>query len=518
MSNDCSVQSGIVYLVGAGPGDPGLMTMRGVECLRKAEVVVYDYLANRKLLGYAPAGAELLYAGKVGGRHNQDQAEINRLLVEKAHSGKTVVRLKGGDPFVFGRGGEECQALQKEGIAFEVVPGVTAAVGASAYAGIPLTHRDYTASVAFVTGQEGETKEQSNVDWERLSAGSGTVVFYMGVFNLRHNMQKMIEHGRPADTPVALVRWGTLPEQQVVTGTLADIADQVERNGFKPPAVTIVGEVVKLREKLQWYDNRPLSGRSIMVTRSADQAGEFSSMLAECGAAVIECPTIRIVPPEDFSPLDTAINGLKEFDWLILTSANAVKYFFERVEFLGKDARSLASCRIAVVGPQTALALQNFGLRPDLIPHDYKAEGVIAEFGKMDVSGKKVLFPKADLARDIIPQELERMGATCVSPVAYCNIQPEGLPEEAAQALEKRDLDCITFTSSSTVVNLAKIVGERNLPDLLKGVAVASIGPITSKTCRELGLHVDIEPEKYTLAALTEIIREYFCVQSFATR
>ena len=503
---------GVVYLVGAGPGDPGLITMRGIECLRKAEVVVFDYLANRKLLEYAPAVAERIYAGKIGGRHNQDQEEINRLLVNKAKSGKIVVRLKGGDPFVFGRGGEECEALQKAGISFEIIPGVTAAIGASAYAGIPLTHRDYTASAAFVTGQEGETKEQSNIDWERLAVGSGTVVFYMGVFNLRHNMQKMIEHGRPADTPVALVRWGTLPEQRVLVGTLADIADMVERSGFKPPAITIVGEVVKLRKQLQWYDNRPLFGRNIMVTRSADQAGEFSSMLAEWGASVLECPTILIIPPEDFTQLDMALNGIAAFDWLILTSVNAVKFFFERFDFLGKDARALGSCRIAVVGPQTAVALRNYGLRADLVPRDYKAEGVIAEFKKLNISGKRILFPKADLARDIIPLELERMGATCVTPVAYRNIQPNGMPEEAAQALEERQLDCITFTSSSTVINLSKMVGERHLPDLLKDVAIASIGPITSKTCRELGLQVDIEPDTYTLAALTEKIREYFSI------
>lgn len=509
---------GIVFLVGAGPGDPGLITVRGVECLRKAEVIVYDYLANRKLLEYAPAGAERIYAGKIGGRHNQDQEEINRLLVEKARGGKTVVRLKGGDPFVFGRGGEECEALQKAGITFEVVPGVTAAVGAAAYAGIPLTHRDYTASAAFVTGQEGESKEESNIDWQRLAAGSGTVVFYMGVFNLRHNMQKMIEHGRPADTPVALVRWGTLPEQRVLVGTLADIADSVERNGFKPPAVTIVGEVVKLRKQLQWYDNRPLSGRNIMVTRSADQAGEFSSMLSEAGALVVECPTIRIIPPEDFTELDIAINQIAAFDWLILTSVNAVKYFFERVEFLGKDVRVLGSCRIAVVGPQTALALRSHGLRADLVPHDYKAEGIIEEFQKMGISGKKILFPKADLARDIIPQELERLGATCITPMCYRNIQPESMPEEAVQTLEKQELDCITFTSSSTVINLSKMIGERSLPDLLSGVTIASIGPITSKTCRELGLKVDIEPEKYTLAALTDAICKYFSVASTPTR
>jgi uroporphyrinogen III methyltransferase/synthase len=472
--------------------------------------VVYDYLANEQLLSHAPENAEHIYAGKIGGRHNQGQDEINSLLVAKAKAGKVVVRLKGGDPFVFGRGGEECEALREAGITFEVVPGVTAAVGAAAYSGIPLTHRDITASVAFVTGQEGKDKHESNIDWDRLSLGGGTVVFYMGITTLRRNMQRMIEHGRPSDTPVALVRWATTPCQQVLVGTLADIADRADECDFKPPAITIVGEVVGLREKLKWFDKRTLCGKKIIVTRAAEQAGEFSVKLAARGATVLECPTIRLVEPESWQLLDLAIRDLPNYDWLVLTSGNAVRNFFQRLDALGMDARALASCRICAVGPKTADEIRSFGIKPDLVPSDYKAEGVVDEFSRLDIQGSRVLFPRADKARDVIPRELKRMGAHVDSPVAYRNIFPERLPPETLFALEKRSVDCITFTSSSTVQNLAAMLGEELMLDMLKGVAVASIGPITSKSCRDLGLRVDIEPESSTLAALVGALEAHF--------
>lgn len=505
-----SVSSGIVYLVGAGPGDPSLITLRGVECLKIAEVVVYDYLANEQLLSHAPETAERIYAGKIGGRHNQGQDEINSLLVAKAVAGKIVVRLKGGDPFVFGRGGEECEALREAGIPFEVVPGVTAAFGASAYAGIPLTHRDITASVAFVTGQEGKDKHESSIDWDRLSLGGGTVVFYMGVTTLRRNMQRMVEHGRSPATPVALVRWATTPCQQILIGTLADIADRAEASGFKPPAVTIVGEVVALREKLQWFEKRRLCGKKIVVTRAAEQAGEFSDKLVTRGATVLECPTIRLVEPESWQLLDLAIRELPSYDWVVLTSANTVRFFFQRMETLGVDARALAGCKICAVGPKTADEMRSFGIKADLVPTDFRAEGIVDEFSRLDIQGNRVLFPRADKARDVIPGELKRMGAHVDSPVAYRNVFPERLPPETLFALEKRSVDCITFTSSSTVQNLAAMLGEELMLDMLKGVKVASIGPITSKSCRDLGLKVDIEPEVYTLDALTEALETHF--------
>lgn len=503
----------MVYLVGAGPGDPGLVTVRGLECLRRAEVVIYDYLAGEALLCHAPADAELIYAGKVGGRHNQEQDEINQLLITKACDGKVVVRLKGGDPFVFGRGGEECQALATAGIPFEVVPGVTAAVGAAATAGIPLTHRSYTPSVAFVTGHEDADKAASTIDWPRLSTGSGTIVFYMGMKYLRRNMAQLVAHGRAPETPVALVRWGTTPRQEVLTGTVADIADQAEAVGFKPPALTIVGEVVRLREQLSWFDRRPLFSRRILVTRAADQAGEFSRMLEERGASVIECPTISLVPPDSWDALDAAITGLSDFDWLVLTSANAVRFFFGRLRQLGRDSRSLGRCKVCVVGPKTAELVQAHGIVPDLVPEQFTAEGVVAAFADVGVAGKQVLFPRADGARELIAAELTGLGAQVVAPIVYCNRVPQQLTEAAREALELRQLDVITFSASSTVRNLAALVGGAGrLAELLEGVVVASIGPITTKTCHELGLTVTVEPQRSTLPDLVSVLERYFTV------
>jgi len=504
------VSKPFVYLIGAGPGDPGLITVRGRECLERSDVVLYDYLANCRLLEYASPHAELIYAGKVGGAHNREQGQINDLMVAKAREGKVVARLKGGDPFVFGRGGEECEALVAAGIPFEIVPGVTAGIGAAAYAGIPLTHRDVTTSVAFVTGHEHPDKTISEIDWEKLSLGSGTLVFYMGVKNLPHITANLMAHGRNPETPVALVRWGTRPEQEVLTGTLADIADKSRKVSFKPPAVTIVGEVVRLRDKLRWFDNRPLFGKGILITRAADQAGEFSTMLREQGATVFECPTICIAPPDDLAELDAAIGILPGFDWLVLTSVNAVQQLFLRLAALGRDSRAFGRCRVCAVGPKTAAAIRWHGIIPDLVPADYKAEGVVASFRERDMTGRKVLFPRADRAREVIPAELAKMGAEVVAPVAYRNVLPAAVPAAIMEALESRRVHCATFTSSSTVQNLAALVGENRLLYLLDGVTIAAIGPITAASCRELGLDVHIEPEKYTLDAMTSEMVRYF--------
>ena len=497
-----SLTKGFVYLIGAGPGDPGLITVKGRDCLARAQVVLYDYLANDELLRLAPDGAELIYAGKVGGEHNREQSQINELLVEKALSGKVVARLKGGDSFIFGRGGEECEALVEAGIPFEVVPGITAGIGASCYAGIPLTHRGVTTSVAFVTGHESHGKASSEIDWEGLSLGSGTVVFYMGIKNLPHITESLMAHGRAPETPVALIRWGTRPEQEVLTGTLRDIVHKSREAGFKAPAITVVGEVVNLRESLRWFDNRPLFGRSVLVTRGADQAGEFTSKLERLGARVYGCPTIEIKPPRDYRDLDLAIRELESFDWIVFTSYNAVKYFFGRLGDLGLDTRALGRCRVCAVGPKTAAALAPFGLRADLVPRDYKAEGVVAAFATLEISGKRILFPKGDRAREVVPDELTRMGAQVTAPVAYLNETPSEIPAEALQALEERRVDCVTFTSSSTVQNLAGILGDNHFLHLMDGVLVASIGPVTSKSCRDLGLDVHLEPAEYTLDAL----------------
>lgn len=508
-SNPINIK-GFVYLVGAGPGDPGLITVKGRECISRAEVIIYDHLANATLLAYASPTAELIYAGKIGGIHNREQTQINQMILDKAREGKVVTRLKGGDPFVFGRGGEECEELAAAGIPFEIVPGVTAGIGASAYAGIPLTHRDFTTSVAFVTGHERPGKEASGIDWERLSLGSGTIVFYMGIKNLPLIAEKMMVCGRAPETPVALIHWGTRPDQEVLTGTLADIAEKARAAGFKAPAITVVGNVVSLRDKLRWFDNRPLFGKKIMVTRAADQAGEFSRLLTEQGASVLECPTIQIVPPLSYNELDEAIFSLNIFAWLIFTSYNAVVSFFTRLHELGLDSRAIGACRVCAVGPKTAASLTHYGIKADLVPTDYKAEGVVESFRALPIAGLSFLFPKADRARDIIPAELRKLGATVATPVAYRNIIPSTLPTEAVQALEEGHIDVITFTSSSTVTNLATMIGKDKIQTLLQGIVIAAIGPITSQTCRELGLTVHIEPTQYTIPALTEAIVRHF--------
>ncbi len=495
---------GIVYLIGAGPGDRGLITVRGLELLRRAEVVIYDYLANPQLLSEAPE-AEHIYVGKAAGRHHTPQEQINSLLLEHAGRGRIVARLKGGDPFIFGRGGEEALCLHQAGIPFEIVPGVTAAFAAAAFAGIPLTHRDYTTSLALATGHEHPAKATSGHDWDAL-AGIGTLVFYMGVTNLPTIVQELISRGRSPKTPIALVRWASTPRQQTLTATLETVVDEVRKAHFKPPAVIVVGEVVSLRPQLRWFDRRPLFGKSILVTRAADQAGEFSALLEAQGARTVECPTIEMAPPLDWRPLDEAIARLGEIDWTIFTSVNAVRYFFERLGDLGCDARALGRSHICAVGPKTAAALHRHGIRPDLVPDDYKAEGVVEAFGRIEMTGRRVLLPRADRARDVIPDALSARGAIVLAPTLYRNIIPSSLPKGVLEELAGGDIDIVTFTSSSTVENLAAIVGRGRLPALLEKVVVASIGPITSKSCRHLGLRVDIEPQAYTLEALTEAI------------
>src|SRR5512140_1184060 len=330
---------GKVYLIGAGPGDPGLITVKGLECVKKADVIIYDYLANERLLDHRRPEAELVYVGKQGGKHTLPQDDINVLIVERAKGGKIVARLKGGDPFIFGRGGEEAEELADDGIPFEVVPGVTAATSVPTYAGIPLTHREHTASVAFVTGHEDPTKEESKVHWDKLATGVGTLVFFMGMKNLQNIVDNLVTHGRSAETPIALIQWGTRTDQRVVTGMLKDIVAKVKEAKLGPPAIIVVGEVVKLRQKLNWYESKPLFGKRVLVTRSRDQASVFAEMLIDRGATTIEFPTIDVVPPASWEELDQAIGEIESFNWLILTSANAVRFFMERLRSLGRDIR-----------------------------------------------------------------------------------------------------------------------------------------------------------------------------------
>ncbi|MBW6512026.1 MAG: uroporphyrinogen-III C-methyltransferase [Desulfuromonadaceae bacterium] len=503
------MSKGIVYLIGAGPGDPGLMTVKGRDCLHRAEVVVYDYLSNPVFLDDAPAAAERIYVGKSKGRHHAPQDEINALLVEKARAGKVVVRLKGGDPYVFGRGGEEAQYLHRHKIPFEVVPGITAAFAAAAYAGIPLTHRDYTTSLGLVTGHEDPAKKMSSLDWEKLATGVGTLVFYMGMANLRVIAEQLMAHGRAPETPVAIIRWATTPRQETVVATLADVVVKASEAKIKPPAVILVGEVVNLRDELRWFDNRPLFGKRVMVTRAAAQAGEFAALLTALGAEAVCCPTIETVAPADWTDLDVAIAGLPRTDYLILTSANAVRFFFARLTELGQGVRALAGVKIVAVGPKTAGAIEERGIYADLMPSDYRAEGVVELLTEKGVKGSRVLYPKANLARDLIPSKLRAAGALVSDPVAYRTIVPEGDGVRIRAMLAAGEIDVVTFASSSAIDNFIKMVGD-DAPHLLDRVAVASIGPLTSKTALRQGISVAVEPEQATVDDMLAALIAYY--------
>jgi uroporphyrinogen III methyltransferase/synthase len=503
------VAKGKVYLVGAGPGDPGLFTLKGRDVLAQAEVVIYDYLANEELLEFAPPQAERIYVGKKGGDHTLSQEDINRLLVEKGRE-HLVVRLKGGDPFIFGRGGEEAEELVAARIPFEVVPGVTAAVAVPAYAGIPLSHRDFTASIGLVTGHERDGKEESNIAWDKLACGVGTLVLFMGVKNLAEICRKLIFHGRPAETPVAVIRWGTTPRQQTVAGTLESIADRVRQAGLKPPAIIVVGEVVGLRDTLNWFESRPLFGRSIIVTRAREQASDFKEILQRLGAHCIEFPTIGIEPPPSWEPLDAAIARLSSYHWIIFTSVNGVEFFLQRLFATGCDVRELKGLRLCAIGPKTAEVLDRHGLRLDLIPEEYRAESILDGLSGEPVTGLRFLMPRALAARDILPETLRRRGAQVDVVAAYQTVLPDSRTASVFQALTQGQVDCLTFTSSSTVSNFFGMFERDAIMPVLKGVAIACIGPVTGQTAEKYGLTVDIMPSTYTIPAMVEAIQDYF--------
>jgi len=502
--------TGKVWLVGAGPGDPGLITMAGVACLAGAEVVVYDRLVDRRLLDLAPPEAERISVGKAASSHSLAQEEINDLLVAKARGGKTVVRLKGGDPYVFGRGGEEAEALVAAGIPFEVVPGVTSAVAVPAYAGIPVTHRRMASSFAVVTGHEDPTKGESSIDWEHLAKGVDTLVFLMGGANLGGIARRLVECGRTPDTPTAVVRWGTTPHQQTVTGTLADIADRVAKAGLTPPVVTVVGEVAALRDKLRWYDNRPLFGKRILVTRAEKQAGELSQALAELGAEPVELPAIEIRPRVDGKALRFALDRLDaaEYDWLVFTSANGVDVFFGHLCQQGRDARALGRARVCAIGPGTAEMLACFGIVADLLPERFVAEGVVDALSKQDIMGKRVLWLRARGARRTLALGLARLGAQVDELPLYTAAAPKDANAEALARLRAGEIDVVTFASSSAVRNLAKLLGDD--VSALEKPLIACIGPVTARAARKLGLRVDVEASEHTVDGLVQALRERY--------
>ncbi len=501
---------GKVYLVGAGPGDPGLITVKGQACIAAADVIVYDYLAAPAHLKCASPEAELIYVGKQGGDHTLSQDGINALLVEKARAGAIVTRLKGGDPFIFGRGGEEAEALIDAGIPFEIVPGVTSAIAAPAYAGIPLTHRRFTSSVAFVTGHEDPEKTSSGIDWAALAQGIGTLVFLMGVRNLPRIVERLVENGKPPRTPAAVVRWGTTPRQVTVSGTLETIVEKVRRANLKAPAVIVVGDVVSLRDKMAWFEDRPLLGRTIVVTRAREQASHLVDALAELGAECIECPTIAIAPAPDTAPMDSAIDRLGGYDWIVFTSVNGVRFFFERLFARGLDTRALASVGTAAIGPATARAMRGYGLGCDILPENYLAESVVEAFGGRDMAGKRVLLPRAQEARPVLPVELARMGARVDEVAAYCTRLDTSGRETVLQRLAQGGVDLVTFTSSSTARNFKAMLPEADAGSLMARTAVAAIGPITADTAAGLGFDVRVVADVYTIPGLVEAIRRHF--------
>ncbi len=499
--------NGKVYLVGAGPGDPKLITLRGLECIAQADVIIYDRLATNLLFEHAKPDAEFIYVGKADGKHSVKQEDINRILVEKAKEGKVVTRLKGGDPLIFGRGGEEALVLFENGIEFEFVPGVSAGNAVPAYAGIPVTHRGVTSTVAYVTGHEDPSKPSTDIDWKSL-VGIGTIIFYMGMRNLPSIVDQLIKNGRDKNTPVAIVRWGTTPQQQTVIGTLEDIVSKVTEAGLKAPCIIIVGDVVKLREKLCWYEKKPLFGKRILVTRAKEQAGALSDLLGELGGQAIEVPTIKITDPDSFENIDRALERLEDgpgYNWVIFTSANGVRYFIKRMKALGKDIRILAGAKVAVIGPATARVVKELLINIDVTPKEFVAEGLIEEFKRIGIAGKHVLIPRAKVARDVLPDTLRGMGAEVDVAEVYQTVLDEAAATRIKEMLVEGSIDIATFTSPSTINNLAKLIG-LELKDLTQGVSVAVIGPVTSEAVEKLGLKVDIIAEEYTIPGLVRAI------------
>ncbi len=504
------MKKGKVYLVGAGPGDPGLFTLKGKKVLEEADVVIYDYLANVKLLNFCKENVEKIYVGKKGGAHTLPQEEINRLLVKKATEGKTVVRLKGGDPFLFGRGGEEAEELQKEGIPFEVIPGITSAIAVPAYAGIPVTHRNFTSTLAIITGHEAEGKEESKINFSALSK-IGTLVFLMGVKNLPYIVENLIKEGKSPETPVAVIQWGTLPKQRTVTGVLKNIVEKVKEAGITAPAIIIIGEVVRLREKFNWFETKPLFGKKIVVTRTREQASKLVEKLEALGAYCYEIPAIKIEPLLNENILEV-IKKISNYNWVIFTSENGVKIFFKILWEASKDWRVFGNTKIAVIGASTKKALEKFGIKPDLVPaKDFTQEGLINEFAKLDIKNNSILIPRAKEARELLLEKLKEMGAKVdVLPIYETKICKES-KEKLKKALEE-GVDIVTFTSSSTVKNFFKLCEDLD-KEKLKDLIFASIGPITSSTLRDFGFEPHIEAKEYTIEGLVNAITEYFKIR-----
>ena len=494
-----TARPGVVYLVGAGPGDPGLITARALELIASADLILHDRLIPEEALRGARGDADLAYVGKRPGEPTIEQGEIERLMVEGAMAGRSVVRLKGGDPFVFGRGGEEGEALRAAGVEFEVVPGVSAGIAATAYAGIPVTHRDDASAVAFVTGHEDPAKPESALNWEALAVFPGTLVLYMGIKRLAENAAALIAGGRDAEEPAAAIERGTMAGQRVVTATLGKLAIAVEREGLSAPAVIVVGPVAARRKTLAWLERRPLHGRRVVVTRARAQASELAGQLRNLGAEVIELPAIRIESRIDSAPVHKAINDLHSYALVCLTSPNGVRLLFEAIAAAGLDARALANATVAAIGPGTEAELAAHGIRADVVPERFVGEALVEALSAVEVNDRPVLVARAAEARDVLPEALRRRGAK-VDVVALYETVAEPPEPDAVEAA--RGADYLTFTSSSTVRNLIDAIGA----DLASGARVVSIGPITSDAAREAGLTVAVEAERHDIEGLLEAL------------
>lgn len=502
-----SVLSGKVYLVGAGPGDPGLLTLRGLECLRRADVVLYDGLVNPILLRHSNARAERTCRVSDGGERRLDQDEINRRLISAAQAGKTVVRLKGGDPFVFGRGSEEAAALAAAGIPFEVIPGVTAAIAAGEYAGFSVTHREHASAVAFITGHEDPAKDSLSLDYRVLAAFPGTLVFYMGLHRLSQIAKALIAAGKNAETPAAVISQASWPSQQTVTAPLVAIAAQVVTAGLRPPSLIVVGECVRQREQLAWFEKRPLFGRRIGVTRADEQATSQIDRIYELGAEAVLMPTLEIEPPTEWDTVDAVLRRIGEFDWIVFTSANGVRALMGRLWELGGDSRQLGAARLATIGPFTAAALREFQLRPDVIPETYRAEHLAAALCPK-MAGKKVLWARANRVRDVLRTELIAAGAQLEEAVVYQHRDVAAWSEDVNQRLIAGQLDWIGVSSPAIARNVMRLMPDAARANLGQNIRIASISPVTSATCREIGLPVSAEATEHTWDGLLATIQQ----------
>lgn len=543
-SGDAGSLSVTVFLVGAGPGDPGLLTVAGAEALRRADVVVYDFLANPRLLALAPPEAERLYVGKSAGAHTLTQDQINRLLVDKARElharfasstksdapasasdaecrmaspRRTIVRLKGGDPYVFGRGGEEGEFLRAHGVPFAVIPGITSGIAGPAYAGIPVTHRDFASTITLITGHEkdrgGATKDRDEVppiNFDALAKLKGTLVFYMGVKALPQIVSRLLAGGMEPATPAAVIRWATRPEQQTVVGTLDTLVEAVRQAGIAAPAITVVGRVVSLRETLNWFEQRPLFGQRILVTRTRQQASELAAGLASLGAQVMEAPTIELAAPEDWTPIDAALRRLDTYDWLLLTSANGVRAVWERLRRLGRDARAFPA-RVGAIGPATAAALEQIGIVPDLIPEKFVGEALAAALRQCvgDMRGRRFLLLRANIARPALREALQAAGAVVEDVAIYRTRRPAALPAEVLETLgQPGGVSWITFTSASTVHHFDELLPAALRP-AVAAVKKLSIGPVTSAALRQVGWPPDVEAARHDIPGMLAALRQH---------